>query len=433
MHAEKERLASAVQAMIASGPEGDPRPFDALCLDLFQFQYENNAPYRTFCQGHGVEPTRVTHWRDIPAFPTDAFKKELVTSFPLVESVMAQLTRGTTANRRGQIFRDAIGRTLIFAANHAMTAAYLFPDFDPTHRCQILILAPSPEMAPSMGMAMGMAMTQKAFGSPDSTFLLDKTGINLKGLLEALEASEQERRPVALIGATGAFVYFFQVCRKKGISFHLPKGSRISDGGGYRGRFGKMDRDDYRNSAQEILNIPDYACINVLGMAESATNYFENSLRAHVLGKSTTSRRMIPPPWTRVTAVHLEDLTPLPPGEVGILCHYDLVNLPTVVAVQSDNLGMVDPEGGFHLIGRAKLENGRASPLPAERAVGPLGDNRLFRFLEHYVNYSIRFKSGRITGRKPTVTEENMPGACPCGDVAEKMVESTENRCETTQ
>jgi hypothetical protein len=35
--------------------------------------------------------------------------------------------------------------------------------------------------------------------------------------------------------------------------------------------------------------------------------------------------------------------------------------------------------------------------IPSERTVGPMGDRRVFRLLEAYVNFSIDFKMGRIT------------------------------------
>ncbi len=422
---ERDRLAERIRAMIAAGVDGDPAPFDALALELFAWQYAKNAPYREFCAAKGVAPEQVTDWRQIPAFPTDAFKSAIVTSFPIEQAVMAQLTSGTTAIQRGQIFRDELGRELVLAANRAMTAAYLFPDFADGRRCRVLILAPSPEMAPSMGMAIGMEETRRHFGTPDSRFLLDFSGLDIKNLIAALEQSEATGVPVAMIGSTSAFVYFFNACKARGLGFRLPAGSRIGDGGGYRGRFGELTQDDYFRLAGEVLGIPASYCVNVLGMAESATNYFDDTLRAAVRG-AESKRRRIPPPWARVEAVGIEDLRPLPPGEVGLLRHYDLVNLPTVIAVQTDNLGYIDGEGGFQIVGRAKMIDGKLAPLPSERPVGPMGDKRIFRFLEAYVNFSIRFKMGLARARQPApaaVTPQPMtPPVCPCDELTEEML-----------
>lgn len=423
MNAQTQRaqLALRIRTMFASGIDGDPAPFDQLALDIFNYQYGSNAPYRAFCDALGARPGKIAQWRDIPAFPTDSFKNELVTSFPFDEAVMANLTSGTTAIVRGQIFRDEIGRELVLDANRIMTGAYLFPDFAAGQRCRVLILAPSPEMAPSMGMAVGMDETRKMFGTPDSRFLLSHSGIDVAALVEALTQSEASGVPVAMIGSTSAFVFFFNACKKRGVSFHLPAGSRIGDGGGYRGRFGELTQEDYLKLAYEVLGIPYSHCVNVLGMAESATGFFDDTLRRAVKGGMPGKRMRPNPPWVRTVAVGTDDLRPLPPGEVGLLRHYDAANLPTVLAVQTDNLGFTDAAGNFQIVGRAQRdEQGKVSLMPSERTVGPMGDKRIFRMLEAYVNFSIRFKSGRLKPRTPMV-----PPACPCGELADSAIADT--------
>jgi len=370
-------IARRIQAMLAAGVDAPGEDFDGLALEIFPLHYDTNVQSRAFCEALGVNPAEIREWRDIPAFPCESFKKALVTSFPFDQAVMAQLTGGTTAIVRGQIFRDEIGRQLVLEANRVMTEAYLFPDFALNQRCRVLILAPSPEMAPSMGMAIGMEETRRHFGTADSRFLLNHGGIDIGAMVEALAQSESSGVPIAMIGSTSAFVYFFNACKKRGISFHLPYGSRIGDGGGYRGRFGEMTQENYWQLAWEVLGIPYSHCVNVLGMAESATNFFDDSLRRTVKGLPTQKRMRPCPPWTRTVAVGADDLRPLPAGEVGLLRHYDLVNLPTVLAVQTDNLGYVDAVGNFQIIGRAQQdkETGKVSTTPSERTVGPMGDN----------------------------------------------------------
>jgi hypothetical protein len=255
-------------------------------------------------------------------------------------------------------------------------------------------------MAPSMGMAIGMEQTRVHFGTEDSRFLIGKTGLDVGGLLEALDQAERSGVPVALIGATSAFVVFFSACRAKNIRFRLPAGSRICDGGGYRGRFGELTRDDYYALAEEILRVPATHCVNILGMGETATNYADDVLANHQAGRPPAARRKAPPPWTRVLAMSLDDLSPLPHGEIGLLRHYDVVNLPMVVGVQSDNLGYVNADGTFEIVGRAQVVDGKVVPMPSERSVGPMGDTRIFRFLDGYVRFSIDFKMGRYARRE---------------------------------
>lgn len=396
MESTRTPLVADVLALIAEGPGGDATRFDELAPRIFAYQYANNEPYRAFCDAAGATPDSVADWRQIPAYPTDAFKNEIVASFPLEEAVLAQLTSGTTSpNQRGRIFRDEDGKSLVFSANRTMTGGYLFPDFSAGQRCRLLLMTPGPDLAPSMGMAIGMEETRRTFGTPDSMFLVGRTGINIKALVESLETAQTTGVPVALVGSTSAFVYFFNACRKKRRRFDLPSGSRLCDGGGYRGRFGVVTRDDFYELANEVLGIPASHCVNTLGMAESATNYFDNTLR-NALECVEKLRGKLPPPWTRVRAMDPTSGEPCAPGQPGLLQFYDLANIPTVIGVQSDNLGVVEADGSFEIVGRARVVDGRVHELPSERTVGPMGDNRVFRLLEAYVNFSIDFKMGRI-------------------------------------
>jgi len=398
---------------------------------MFELHYQVNPIFREFCDAKKVKPGDVSRWQDIPMVYNDVFKTHLVASFPLEQAVMGCLTGGTTSlTQRGRIFRDEEGKKLVFAANRTMTGAYLFPDFTDGKRCRILILAPSPELAPSMGMAIGMDQTRQAFGTPDSQFLLGRTGIDVNGLLKALREAEASGVPVALIGATSAYVYFFQACRRKKMKFRLPAGSRVCDGGGYRGRFGVVTRDDYYRMVEEVLGVPGSHCVNVLGEAETATNLFDDSLRRQVKGLPPRKRTRPVPPWSRVLAMDVATLQPLPDGEVGLLAHWDLANVPTVLAVITDNLGYTTDGGrGCEMVGRAKIENGKVSPLPDEKPISAMGDSAIFRMLETYVNFSIELKmlAAKDPKVEPSIREEieARPGSvASCPQVVDEILVS---------
>ncbi|MGC2062914.1 MAG: hypothetical protein WA610_08035 [Thermodesulfovibrionales bacterium] len=426
---ESHRLTEDILGFIAAGVDAEIPDFNDYCLRMFAFHYKVNSIFHEFCEAKKVRPGDVDRWQDIPMVYNDVFKTHLVASFPLEQSVMACLTGGTTSlTQRGRIFRDEDGKRLVFAANKMMTGSYLFPDFEEGKRCRILILAPSPEMAPSMGMAIGIDQTRRHFGTPDSKFLLGKSGIHINELLKALRESEASGVPLALIGATSAYIYFFQACRRKKMSFCLPPGSRICDGGGYRNRFGVFNREDYYGMVTEILGIPETHCVNVLGEAETATNLFDDALRRHVKGLPKRPRTRPVPPWSRVLAMSIDDLKPLPDGEVGLLAHWDLANVPTILAVITDNLGYTTDNGsGCEMVGRAKIENGKVSPLPDENAGSPMGDSAIFRMLEKYVNFSIELKMAMAKDPKgtPSVREEveARPGSVPsCPQVVDEIL-----------
>ena len=78
------------------------------------------------------------------------------------------------------------------------------------------------------------------------------------------------------------------------------------------------------------------------------------------------------PPWVRTQATDPETLRPLPHGEVGVLRHFDLANLNSVMAIQTADLGITTP-GGFRVLGRARGAEARGCSLAMDdllRAIG---------------------------------------------------------------
>ncbi len=327
----------------------DEERFTELAMREFELQYHTIEPYRKYCENKGVSPESATNWEHIPAVPTMAFKKFVLASFPVEKAEHAYFTSGTSNPAiKGKIFRDAGAVRLIKEANGLLTHSCLFPDVE---RMKILLMVPSPKMVRNMGMAIGLEEVRKRFGSPDSRYLISPLGLNLKALLTGLKKSESSGEPIALIGATSGFIYFFKACEKDGVSFKLPEGSRICDGGGYLGQFGECTKRAYFAKCEKVLGIKENFCVNVLGMGETGTNYFDNVLRYFMARKETVPRCKEFPPWTRTIVVDTKEFKPVSRGEIGLLRHYDLINRAMVFAVQTDNLGF-ETEYGFEIIGR---------------------------------------------------------------------------------
>jgi hypothetical protein len=181
---------------------------------------------------------------------------------------------------------------------------------------------------------------------------------------------------------------------------------------------------------QEVLGVPESHCVNVLGEAETATNLFDDALCRHAKGLPPRQRTRPVPPWSRVLAMSIDTLQPLPDGEVGLLAHWDLANVPTVLAVITDNLGYTTDGGrGCEMVGRAKIENGKVSPLPDEKPISAMGDSAIFRMLETYVNFSIELKmlTAKAPPADPSIREEieARPGSvASCPQVVDEILVS---------
>lgn len=348
-----------ITAYIERGVDSrDEDTFGELALAVFRLQYNGISLYRRYCRKRGIAPDSIDSWQQIPAVPTDVFK---AAEFCLVPPHVARtfLTSGTSAGEeKGRVAYDPGGLGLMDATIRVAGKAFLFPD---ESRPTMLILAPSPEMAPHMVMVYGMNRLIENFGAPDSRFLIGPQGFQPEQLVFALEEATAQNRPVAICGGSFGFVNFFDYCEKRDYRFDLPPCSRCLDAGGFKGRSREVGRNEFIDMCVRYLGIPDDYSVNLLGMTETASQFYDDSLR-NSMGAIIADRKKISPPWTRTLVVDPETLEPLPLGETGLLRHCDLGNRGHIFALQTDDLG-VAVDGGFEVIGPAGPGEARGCSL----------------------------------------------------------------------
>ncbi len=367
----------------------DEHRFNQLALREFERQYHTNKPYREYCKKGNVSPATITHWEEIPAISSFAFEKLLLASFPTEKAKQICLATKIVdlKDRWKKMYWHKWDIELISTANGLLAKLFLFPDVE---RMKILLMVPSPKMAPWMEMAIGLENVRLKFGTPDSQFLISPLGLDIKTLVSALRQAEKAQQPLALIGVTGSFIHLFDACEKEGIRFRLPAGSRVCDVGRDKRQFGESSKDEYVRKCREIMGIEEDFCINVLWTCENSTNHFDNVLKNHFSGIKRDRCKEIPP-WTRTTVVDTREFKRLPKGQTGLLRHYDLTNRVMALAVQTANLGF-ETEDGFEIIGRW---NKRIGEIGVDHSVGHPGGKVVTQILTYLMRRRIS-KIGKV-------------------------------------
>jgi len=341
--------------------------FDRLALAVFAYQLERNLPYASFCRARGKTLGTVTRWFEIPALPTAAFKEADLTTVPASEVGVTYLTSGTTqaGEKHG---RHLLPDTRLYDASLAPNfKAHLLPDME---QIRVLIFGPSAEYFPQSSLGHMNSRVAELFGAPGSGVFWRDTGPRFEELAAALAEAESADEPVCLLGTAFGFVHLLDWLAERELSFELPCESRSMDTGGYKGRSRQVAKGELYRLYGERFGIPLTQIVNEYGMTELGSQFYDSSLRdwmtrsdaAHLL---TSNRRKIPPPWVRVQVVDPESLEPVPDGTEGLLRFCDLANLHTVLAVQSDDLGIARGEG-FEILGRATGAEPRGCSLAFE-------------------------------------------------------------------
>lgn len=353
LDAEGRTIAAELREVFSRGVGTplDDDAFDALARRVFTYQFERNAPYAAYCRRRGVTPADVDHWTRIPAVPTAAFKHVVLACGPVEAAEAVFRTSGTTlgAEQRGQHY--VLDLSLYHASLLPNFAAHLLPD---GAELPMLALVPPPAHAPDSSLGHMIDVAMERLGADGGGYFIDPAvGILEDALDRALTAAEAERRPFFLLGTAFAFVHWLDRLRERGRRYALAPGSRLMDTGGFKGRSREVPAEDLRAAYAEWLGIPDDHCVNEYGMTELCSQFYDTVLRERVRTGTAGPRRKIAPPWVRTRVVSAETLEPVPPGEVGLLCHYDLANLGSVLAVQTEDLGRETDDGGFLVLGRA--------------------------------------------------------------------------------
>ncbi|MBV8198909.1 MAG: hypothetical protein JO263_12325 [Candidatus Eremiobacteraeota bacterium] len=241
--------------------------------------------------------------------------------------------------------------TLYDAALIAGFDRFVLPD---GARLRYFNLVPNPAERPTSSLGYMMRRVAALRGAGRTGWYLDGDTLSFDRLERDLRESIEQDRPVCIAATAFALVHLVDALRRKNVELRLPRGSRMMETGGFKGRSRTIDRDQLYATVSERFNLPSENIISEYGMTELTSQYYDHP----------ATRRKVGPPWLRARIVGPDRKT-LPHGEVGSLLHVDLANRSSCVTVQTQDMG-IQYDDGFALLGRAQDAPPRGCSLDAE-------------------------------------------------------------------
>lgn len=343
---------SRVLRFVADPSAGD---FDELAIAVFRHQYENCPAYRAFCESRNVDAAAVETWRQVPAVPILAFKWADISCGPPQRVFQSTgTTEGVDRRSRHSIPDLRLSR----AAAIGGLRRYLFPDVE---RMDLVSLIPPVADRPDSSLAQMAAWAAECFGRDGIAEAAPGGSPAFELFCESLRRSERDGAPLAVLTTTGALIHFLEYARSRSLVFRLPHGSRLMDTGGSKGSPRSMSRKGLLHAIWGVFAIPGYYAVNEYGMAELSSQYYDSVIRDRVDGMHRP-RRLVGPPWVRTAIVDPDTRGFAPPGTPGLVCHFDLANAGSAMAVLSEDIGVLD-EHGLRLIGRAPRAESRGCSM----------------------------------------------------------------------
>jgi Acyl-protein synthetase, LuxE len=334
--------------------------FNDLALRIFAHQLRYNEPYARYCAELGVTLERMpTNWQAIPPVPSAAFKEAALATFAPSQAELVFATSGTTAGESGRHYME--NSKLYDASLLAGFDSYMLPDHI---RLRYLNLVPNPATYPHSSLGYMMARVSERRGDGATAWFVEGDELNIDALIGDLEAAVEYDRPVCIAATAFALVHVLDALHERHRYFALPTGSRVMETGGFKGRSRVVDRDDLYARTAERFGMTNCSIVAEYGMTELTSQYYDDVMIMGHDHSHASVRYKLSPPWLRARVVGPDGAT-LPHGVVGALVHVDLGNRSSVVAIQTEDLG-VQFDDGLVLIGRESGAALRGCSLSAE-------------------------------------------------------------------
>ncbi len=301
----------------------DTPRFEELTLEVFRYQAEFCTVYKTFIEHLGVSAANVKNIADIPFLPISFFKSQaVVTSHDDVDVTFTSSgTTGMVTSRHHvtdvswyvQSFRKAF--ELFYGDIKQYTVLALLPSYLEREGSSLIYMADD---------------LIKQSGNANSGFYL----YNHADLYHQLKQLQQQGKPTVLIGVTFALLNFIELYQ-----LDFPE-LIVMETGGMKGRRKEMIREELHQQLTEGFGVP--AIHSEYGMTELLS-------QAYSKGEGIFAC----PPWMRILARDTNDpLTLIGEGRTGGINVIDLANINSCSFIATQDLGRVNSDGTFEVLGR---------------------------------------------------------------------------------
>jgi hypothetical protein len=194
------------------------------------------------------------------------------------------------------------------------------------------------------------------FGLPESIFTgeisLDGAWtLDFAATIQKLNVAAKTKKPLTLLGTAFSFVHLLDHLAENNLRFRLHENSRVMETGGYKNRSRSMPKVELHALITKLLGVPHENILCEYGMSELSSQAYAKSSGAFQFS-----------PWARVQIISPETGLEVGEGETGLIRIFDLANVFSVAAIQTEDLG-VRRGDGFELIGRAQLAEPRGCSL----------------------------------------------------------------------
>ncbi|NOT50155.1 MAG: acyl transferase [Chitinophagaceae bacterium] len=295
---------------------------EPLALEIFRFQAENNPVYRDFLQALKVDPSGIDDITRIPFLPVRFFKSHQIKT-TLFEPQAVFESSGTT----GSINSKHYVKDLSLYEESFVKGFEEF--YGPINKYCIIGLLPSYVERQNSSLVYMVDKLVQLSEHPQSGFYLNE----YEQLAAVLQELDKRKQPTFLVGVTFALLDFAEK-----FSFPLQH-TIVMETGGMKGRRKEMIRPEVHDILKKAFQLSsvhsEYGMTELLSQAYSKGEGIFNC-----------------PPWMKILMRDEEDPFTVNRSGSGTINIIDLANIYSCSFIATDDVGRLNADGSFEVLGR---------------------------------------------------------------------------------
>lgn len=301
---------------------GSSKDFISLAIEIFRFQYENVQVYRNFCDLLRCEPSKIKTLEDIPFLPIQFFKSHTI----IAEGMNPEITFTSSGTTGMTTSKHLVGDLNIYekSFSEGFQMEYGLPsDY------AILALLPSYlERGGSSLIYMVESLIEQSHNHQSGFYLYE-----MDSLIKNLNFLERKGQKSLLIGVSYALL---DLIERKGLKL---KHTLVMETGGMKGRRKEMIKEELHEVLKKGFGVEgihsEYGMTELLSQAYSKGNGIFSC-----------------PPWMKVLTRDPEDAKTYITRKTGGINVVDLANIYSCSFIATQDLGKVEADGTFEIMGR---------------------------------------------------------------------------------
>jgi phenylacetate-coenzyme A ligase PaaK-like adenylate-forming protein len=294
--------------------------FDKLALEVFNYQYHNNNVYRQFVDLLGVTLEQITEVSKIPFLPISFFKTHEV---KIGEEETVFKSSGTSGQFRSQ---HKVSDVSIYEKSFTKAFSSFYGDI--SEYCFLGLLPSYIEQGESSLVYMVNDFITKTKENGSDFYLNDFEKLNQK-----IKELESENKKFILIGVSYALLDFIEKFPQQ-ISSGI-----IMETGGMKGRRQELTKAELHTELKKGFGTNTIH--SEYGMTELLSQAYSSGQELYVC-----------PNWMKVLTRSTTDPLAILNSSRGLINVIDLANVYSCSFIATDDLGFVNQDGSFKILGR---------------------------------------------------------------------------------